>query len=184
MGISGICSTHYSCIMRLLYVVIFGCISMSSNFQYVDIFKIPQFRRMLDAFRENSTMEDIIEKVDELALLLTKVLNIKIFSKVIAKGLERQLCKLFGLQLFLHSRIQKVYDIMRRILEMSGYLRIPLNSSLINNVDFDYSENLLLEIVQASNVNYMKNMVLKFDDPFKTGECLSCTLKSETAAGV
>ena len=73
----------------------------------------------------------------------------------------------------LHTKVPKVYSITQSLLRKLGYLRVPIDASKILNIDINKWADLR-NMVVAVNENYMKNVALKFDDPFKTGEC-SCT---------
>ena len=138
------------------------------KFKAEDLAKFPQFYQFLDAFRENSTVETAIEKVDQLISLMSSVLDYAQLVKTMSREFIRDVCKLYPFQVFLYARGQRALEIITAMLADSGYLAIPFNASRINNIQFADSHAAFRKLV-GFNINYMRNTVLKFDDPRKTG---------------
>ena len=125
---------------------------------------------MLDSFRGNYSMTHAIRKMKVVTDLVTNMLNSKSFN------LERRyvhfMCKLYVLNIMLQTEDPRIFDIMKTVLRKAKLLDVPINPYSIN-MNFNLNEeSSTRNIVAKLSVDYMKNMVLKFDDPFKTGKRL------------
>ena len=139
------------------------------KFKAEDLAKFPQFYQFLDAFRENSTVETATENVDQLAQFVTNLLNIPSLVKVYKHEFTRDVCKIYAIQMLLHARKRQAQEIMADMLMASGYLAVPLNASNIENAQLADSDEAFKKLVGFNQI-YLRNTVLKFDDPRKTGE--------------
>ena len=160
--------------MLILRALLFFILSANRSYSYIDINFVMKFSQVTDflyAFRRNATMQQAIEKTDKMADLVTMALNI---NMALSSGLRRVLCRMYGIQMMLRTRKPVIYDIAKTLLTNAGLLRIPFNSSDIDFLnfdnDFDASISLIYQTEDALDRRFMRNLVLKYDDPLKTGE--------------
>ena len=137
----------------------------------LDLFlRFHEVTELFDAFGENSTMQHAVEKVDILADLGTKILELNVFPNL--EAMHRLLCKLYNFQLLMHTGDPAVYKFIKTLFKSMGLLEKPFNSSLLRKRrfgNFRDSSALLRQSDAFFNKIFMRNMVLKFDNPLKTG---------------
>ena len=153
--------------LRFLILIVLVKICLNINMEF--LFKFQEVSEFLDAFRENSTMQRAIEKVDKMANLVTRLFRISFFEKM---GLQGILCKIYSFQTVLRTENPTVYAILKSVLRLAGALEKPINISFLQQRSFGYfrdSSALLRLSDTAFNEIFMRNMVLKFDNPLKTG---------------
>ena len=132
---------------------------------------------MLDAFRRNTSMEYATKKLDIILELVSKIFDSESIRNAMPASVRTQICKLYAFQILMHSKDPAIYAAIMLALKLAGYLWVPFNISLFRNTfgDFhDYAKVLRKSVSIAKDV-YMRSMVLKFDDPLKTG-CDCCYL--------
>ena len=158
--------------MRLFLVFLYSVciIPFSTGFNMGDMLKLPQVSEMLDAFRENATMEHAIEKVDAVSEFVTMILNGIGIKAYLGKRRLHDVCKVYAIQIMMHTRFPEIYSIMKLLLKKMGFLRVPIDVRKLGDTALNDIEGVREQVAAVAGKNYMKNMVLKFGDPFETGK--------------